>query len=125
MKLFKFKDKKDKSGLTDRKDVIYIYIKKNLDLGVNIEKIKQDLEDGKEAGNYTSSDIEDALELFNENKKKEYIKKKEAEIKEMLKKIPKKQRKKAEKLYNLYLQGKVLQPNKNIDNKELMNKGSS
>lgn len=125
MKLFKFKRKGTGLDLTNKRDVIYMYIKKNLDNGIDLEKIRNDLEEGKGDGNYTSEDIEDAIELFNEDKKKQFLEEKQKEITERLKQLPRKQRKKAEKLYNMYLQGKILKPNKDIDNKELMLKGSS
>jgi len=107
------KKNKIKNNEEIKKKVLVEYIDSCLQSGKTMEWAEQSLEENKEAGNYTSEDI--AAAIIQVKMKEEKIKKpnffvenKGIDINKEIKKLPRRERKMALKLWNDYQEGKIL-----------------
>lgn len=131
MGFFNFrKDSKDKISLrlSEGQKMIYEYVLAHTKGGVSLEQTRKNLEDHKEVGNYTTHDIDEAINFLQEQNKpkvsipqtiinKQHL---EADLQKELKKLSRKDRQQAIKLLKMYDEGKYLRPNEDVDNKKII-----
>jgi len=87
------------------------YIEECLQIGKTMEWIEKSLEDNKEFGNYTSEEIKEAINSVSNKEVKPIPKKIDIErvnIEKEIKKLPRRERKKALELWEQYQEGKIL-----------------
>lgn len=112
--------------LTEGQKIIYKYIVAHTQGGVSLEQTRINLENHKEKGNYTTEDINQALAFLEKQslptikKPKKIISKDHisVDMKKEIKKLPRKQRKNAIKLLEMYNKGQILKPDGITDNKK-------
>ena len=111
-----------KLELSEEQKTIYKYITECLQSGRSLESVRNSLEEHKEIGNYSSEDIKQAIDFLEQDKdsspKLEINE--DVSIKKEMKKLPRKRRKAAVKLLEMYNKGQVLRPNEDVDNKKII-----